>query len=112
MPTQRGRSDPARKRTALPAPLAARRKLLTRARARAKARAAQRRGERVVFSNGCFDLLRRATSAAGAARRLGDRLLIGVNSDASVRRLRAPGDPWCPPRGRRSAGALPASIRW
>jgi rfaE bifunctional protein nucleotidyltransferase chain/domain len=43
---------------------------------------------RVVFTNGCFDLLHRGHVAyLSAARSLGDVLIVGVNTDASVRRL-------------------------
>ncbi len=46
------------------------------------------RGDRVVFTNGCFDLLHVGhTRYLRAARGLGDLLVIGVNSDASVRAL-------------------------
>lgn len=46
------------------------------------------RAERVVFTNGCFDLLHPGHVAyLGAARALGDVLVVGVNTDASVRRL-------------------------
>jgi rfaE bifunctional protein nucleotidyltransferase chain/domain len=46
------------------------------------------RGERVVFTNGCFDLLHIGhTRYLEAARALGDLLVVGVNSDASVRSL-------------------------
>jgi D-beta-D-heptose 7-phosphate kinase/D-beta-D-heptose 1-phosphate adenosyltransferase len=42
----------------------------------------------VVFTNGCFDLLHRGhASYLNAARALGDALVVGVNTDASVRRL-------------------------
>lgn len=42
----------------------------------------------LVFTNGCFDLLHRGHVALlDAARRLGDLLVVGVNTDASVRRL-------------------------
>lgn len=56
--------------------------------------AARRRGERVVFTNGCFDLLHRGhLRSLEQARRLGDRLVVAVNGDASVRRLKGPGRP-------------------
>ncbi len=43
---------------------------------------------RLVFTNGCFDLLHRGhVSYLSAARALGDLLVVGVNTDASVRRL-------------------------
>ena len=46
------------------------------------------RSSRVVFTNGCFDLLHRGHVAyLDAARRLGDVLVVGVNTDASVQRL-------------------------
>jgi D-beta-D-heptose 7-phosphate kinase/D-beta-D-heptose 1-phosphate adenosyltransferase len=46
------------------------------------------RAHSVVFTNGCFDLLHRGhASYLNAARALGDALVVGVNTDASVRRL-------------------------
>ena len=52
-------------------------------------------GQRVVFTNGCFDLLHRGhLEYLRAARRLGDVLLVGVNSDDSVRALKGPGHPY------------------
>lgn len=45
-------------------------------------------GERIVFTNGVFDLLHRGhVEYLAEARALGDRLIVGVNTDASVRRL-------------------------
>jgi rfaE bifunctional protein nucleotidyltransferase chain/domain len=45
-------------------------------------------GARIVFTNGVFDLLHRGhVTYLAAARAKGDRLVVGVNSDASVRRL-------------------------
>ena len=55
------------------------------------------RGFRLVFTNGCFDLLHRGHVAyLNAAAALGDRLLVGLNSDASVRRLKGAGRPVLP----------------
>jgi D-beta-D-heptose 7-phosphate kinase/D-beta-D-heptose 1-phosphate adenosyltransferase len=49
---------------------------------------------RVVFTNGVFDLLHRGHAEyLEEARALGDRLVVGVNSDASVRRLKGPSRP-------------------
>ncbi len=49
----------------------------------------QTRGRRVVFTNGCFDLLHAGhVKYLQAARHLGDLLVLGLNSDASVRRLK------------------------
>lgn len=46
-------------------------------------------GERVVFTNGCFDLLHYGhVHYLAAARDCGHRLVVGVNADASVRRLK------------------------
>ncbi|MCG8458943.1 MAG: D-glycero-beta-D-manno-heptose 1-phosphate adenylyltransferase, partial [Holophagales bacterium] len=51
--------------------------------------AARARGETVVFTNGCFDLLHAGHVALlQEARQLGDRLVVAVNDDASVRRLK------------------------
>lgn|SRR5574341_468762 len=56
------------------------------------------KGERIVFTNGCFDLLHIGhTRYLEAARALGDLLVVGVNSDASVRSLeKGPGRPVVP----------------
>ena len=46
------------------------------------------KGDRIVFTNGCFDILHRGhVEYLQEAAALGDRLIIGVNSDDSVRRL-------------------------
>ena len=67
----------------------ARDKILTRAAAVRAVRGAQRRGERVVFTNGCFDLLHVGhVRSLEQARAEGDRLVVAINSDASVRRLK------------------------
>ena len=51
-------------------------------------------GEQIVFTNGCFDLLHPGhIHLLHRARALGDRLVIGLNTDASVRRLKGPGRP-------------------
>lgn len=51
-------------------------------------------GERIVFTNGCFDLLHFGhVHYLAAAHDLGHRLVVGVNSDASVRRLKGPNRP-------------------
>ena len=52
-------------------------------------RAAQARGERVVMTNGCFDILHAGHVAyLEHARQLGDRLVVAVNDDASIGRLK------------------------
>jgi len=46
-------------------------------------------GEEIIFTNGCFDILHAGHIAyLEAASRLGDRLIVGVNDDASVKRLK------------------------
>jgi D-beta-D-heptose 7-phosphate kinase/D-beta-D-heptose 1-phosphate adenosyltransferase len=45
--------------------------------------------KRVVFTNGCFDILHYGhLHLLREARKLGDRLIVGINSDASVKRLK------------------------
>jgi rfaE bifunctional protein nucleotidyltransferase chain/domain len=54
-------------------------------------------GKRVVFTNGCFDLLHPGHVASlQAARELGDVLVVGLNSDASVRALKGADRPVLP----------------
>src|SRR5262245_15384190 len=51
-------------------------------------------GRRVVLAHGCFDLLHVGPARSlDAGRALGDALIVGLNSDASVRRLKGPGRP-------------------
>src|SRR5262245_30182040 len=57
----------------------------------------RRAGKRIVLANGCFDLLHVGhVRYLQAARALGDVLLVGLNSDASTRRLKGPGRPLVP----------------
>jgi len=54
-------------------------------------------GKRVVFTNGCFDLLHLGhVTYLEEARGLGDLLVVGVNTDESVRRIKGPGRPIVP----------------
>lgn len=54
----------------------------------------RRRGKRVVFTNGTFDILHRGhVEYLAAARKLGDVLIVGLNSDASIRRIKGPKRP-------------------
>ncbi|MGB7590775.1 MAG: D-glycero-beta-D-manno-heptose 1-phosphate adenylyltransferase [Terriglobia bacterium] len=54
----------------------------------------KRRGKRVVFTNGCFDLLHPGhTRYLAEARKLGDVLIVAVNSDRSARALKGPARP-------------------
>ncbi|MCM2276920.1 MAG: D-glycero-beta-D-manno-heptose 1-phosphate adenylyltransferase [Oligoflexia bacterium] len=55
---------------------------------------ARRRGRKVVFTNGCFDLLHKGhVRYLEKARKLGDILVVALNSDDSVRRLKGPDRP-------------------
>lgn len=54
-------------------------------------------GEKIVFTNGCFDILHIGHARYLAeARQLGDRLVVGLNSDASTRRLKGQERPIVP----------------
>ena len=57
----------------------------------------KRQGKRVVFTNGCFDLLHPGhVRYLAQARKLGDVLLVAVNSDSGVRAIKGPGRPILP----------------
>ncbi len=74
---------------------------------------ARKRGERIVFTNGCFDLLHRGhVRSLEEARSLGDRLVVAVNLDASVRRLKGPDRPIQPARTRMEVVAALACVDW
>jgi len=56
-----------------------------------------RLGERIAFTNGCFDILHVGhVKSLQFARAQGDALIVGLNSDESVRRLKGPTRPICP----------------
>jgi len=61
----------------------------------------KRNGRRVVFTNGCFDLLHPGhIRSLELARGLGDALIVGLNSDASVKQLKGDARPVIPERER------------
>jgi D-beta-D-heptose 7-phosphate kinase/D-beta-D-heptose 1-phosphate adenosyltransferase len=61
----------------------------------------KRNGRRVVFTNGCFDLLHPGhIKLLEAARAHGDALIVGLNSDDSVQTLKGPGRPVIPQQER------------
>lgn len=61
----------------------------------------RRKGQKIVFTNGCFDLLHPGhVSLLHQARRLGDRLVVGLNTDDSIRRLKGEGRPILPEKDR------------
>ena len=52
-------------------------------------KAEQEKGKKIVFTNGCFDILHRGhVTYLNQARDLGDLLIVGINSDESVKRLK------------------------
>ncbi|HEX8130561.1 MAG TPA: adenylyltransferase/cytidyltransferase family protein [Pyrinomonadaceae bacterium] len=76
-------------------------RILERNRLIARVAIARRGGARVVFANGCFDLLHVGhVRYLEAAKGLGDLLVVGVNSDEQVRRLKGEGRPFVPARER------------
>jgi D-glycero-beta-D-manno-heptose 1-phosphate adenylyltransferase len=76
-------------------------RILERNRLIARVAIARKSGARVVFANGCFDLLHVGhVRYLEAARALGDLLVVGINSDEQVRRLKGEGRPFVPERER------------
>lgn len=74
-------------------------------------RKAQAAGRRVVFTNGCFDLLHRGhTRYLERARSLGDALVVAINSDCSVRTLKGLGRPVVPAEERAEVLAALAAV--
>jgi len=69
-------------------------KILDRRAAQKRLEEARRRGGKIVFTNGCFDILHAGHLAClEGAKRLGDLLVVGLNSDASVRGLKGASRP-------------------
>ncbi len=86
-------------------------KIVSREVAIAKARQWKAAGEKIVFTNGCFDLLHAGhVRYLEKARALGDRLILGVNSDASVRGLKGEGRPVQPEADRAAILAALESV--
>jgi len=84
--------------------------VLSRKEAVAWRKVARREGKKVVFTNGCFDLLHRGhVELLKEAARLGDCLIVGLNSDRSVRRLKGKGRPFMKAEDRTE---ILASMRW
>jgi D-beta-D-heptose 7-phosphate kinase/D-beta-D-heptose 1-phosphate adenosyltransferase len=74
-------------------------------------RGLKRRGKKVVFTNGCFDLLHAGhVRLFHEAKKLGDVLIVALNSDASMRRLKGPTRPIFPLRERFEILAAVADI--
>ena len=74
---------------------------------------AKARGEKIVMTNGCFDILHLGhVSYLANARKLGDRLIVAVNSDASVKRLKGEQRPINNLETRMAVLAGLASVDW
>lgn len=74
---------------------------------------ARRRGERIVMTNGCFDILHAGhVSYLEEAKGLGDRLIIAVNDDASVSGLKGPSRPITPLADRMAVLSGLAAVDW
>lgn len=75
--------------------------------------AARAAGERIVFTNGCFDLLHAGHVAyLEEARTLGDRLVVAINDDASVRRLKGADRPFNDAADRARVLAALRAVDW
>jgi rfaE bifunctional protein nucleotidyltransferase chain/domain len=76
-------------------------RILDRNRLIARVAIARRHGARIVLANGCFDIVHVGhVRYLEAAKALGDLLVVGVNADEQVRRLKGPGRPFVSERER------------
>jgi len=74
---------------------------------------ARQRGERIVFTNGCFDVLHAGHVAyLEEAAALGDRLIVAINDDASVSRLKGAERPINPLADRMTVISALSSVDW
>lgn len=84
-------------------------KILSRSALRRKLAEHKRRGERIVFANGCFDVLHVGhVRYLESSRREGDLLVVGVNADSSVGSLKGAGRPVL---GEKTRALLVAALR-
>ena len=75
--------------------------------------AARRAGRRIVFTNGCFDLLHPGhIQSLERARSLGDALVVAVNSDRGVREMKGPERPLVPEGERAEVLAALEAVDW
>ncbi|KJR31889.1 bifunctional heptose 7-phosphate kinase/heptose 1-phosphate adenyltransferase [Vibrio navarrensis] len=76
-------------------------------------KAAQAKGEKVVMTNGCFDILHAGhVSYLNNAAKLGNRLIVAVNTDESVKRLKGSGRPVNPTDRRMAVLAGLGAVDW
>jgi rfaE bifunctional protein nucleotidyltransferase chain/domain len=86
-------------------------KILDRAQLRQRGAEWRRSGERVVLTNGCFDLLHVGhVRYLHGAKALGGKLVVGINSDASVRTIKGEGRPLMPATERAEIVAALADV--
>jgi D-beta-D-heptose 7-phosphate kinase/D-beta-D-heptose 1-phosphate adenosyltransferase len=87
--------------------------ILTREALAEQVKQAQTEGETVVFTNGCFDILHAGhVEYLQKAKALGDRLVVAVNDDASVSRLKGPTRPASPLESRLKVLAALEAVDW
>lgn len=95
------------------APVSAGFGVIDRERLRLELKSARQRGERVVMTNGCFDILHAGhVHYLREARALGDRLIVAVNDDGSVQRLKGKGRPINPLAQRMEVLAALGAVDW
>jgi rfaE bifunctional protein nucleotidyltransferase chain/domain len=88
-----------------------REKVVDRPTAVARVGEARRAGKRIVFTNGCFDLMHVGhVRYLAAARDAGDLLVVAINDDASVQRLKGPERPLVPEAARAEVLAALAAV--
>lgn len=86
-------------------------KIFGREKLKEKVQALKREGKRIVFTNGCFELLHIGhVHYLSAAKAEGDILVVGVNSDRSVREIKGPSRPVVPENERTEVLASLACI--
>lgn len=74
---------------------------------------AKAHGEKIVFTNGCFDIIHAGhVGYLSEARKLGDRLIVAINDDGSVKRLKGPGRPINPVDRRAAVLAGLEAVDW
>ena len=72
----------------------AKNKIMTRAKLTAFVKKAKAEGKKIVFTNGCFDILHAGhVSSIEFAKSKGDSLVLGLNTDNSIKRLKGPSRP-------------------
>ena len=74
---------------------------------------AKAHGEKIVFTNGCFDIIHAGhVGYLAEAKEFGDRLIVAINNDESVRRVKGPGRPINPVERRMAVLAGLEAVDW